>query len=47
MRQDQYIIITKKNEKGIYGTASKSDLKELKEEGINAQVVPWIDDKNN
>jgi len=37
----------KKNEKGIYGTASKSDLKELKEEGINAQVVPWIDDKNN
>jgi hypothetical protein len=37
----------KKNEKGIYGTASKKDLKELKEEGINAQVVPWIDDKNN
>jgi hypothetical protein len=37
----------KKNEKGIYGTASKSDLKELKEEGIDAQVVPWIDDKNN
>ena len=37
----------KKNEKGIYGTASKNDLKELKEEGIDAQVVPWIDDKNN
>ena len=37
----------KKNEKGIYGTASKSDLKELKEEGIDAQLVPWIDDKNN
>ena len=37
----------KKNEKGIYGTASKSDLKELKEEGIDAQIVPWIDDTNN
>ena len=37
----------KKKEKGIYGTASKRDLKELKEEGIDAQVVPWIDDKNN
>ena len=37
----------KKNKKGIYGIASKDDLKELKEEGINARVVPWIDDKNN
>ena len=33
--------------KGIYGTASKKDLKELKEEGIEAQVIPWIEDKNN
>ena len=37
----------KKKEKGIYGTASKNDLKELKEEGIDAQEVPWIEDKNN
>ena len=37
----------KKNEKGIYGNASKQDLKELKEEGIEAQIVPWLEDKNN
>ena len=37
----------KKKLKGIYGTASKQDLKELKEEGIDAQVVPWFDNKNN
>ena len=37
----------KKNEKGIYGSASKQDLKELKEEGIDAQIIPWVDEKNN
>ena len=37
----------KKKSKGIYGSASKEDLKELKEEGINAQMVPWIDEKEN
>ena len=37
----------KKKEKGIYGIASKNDLKELKEEGINTQVFPWIEDKKN
>ena len=37
----------KKKEKGIYGTASKQDLKELKEEGIDAQTIPWIENKNN
>ena len=37
----------KKKEKGIYGTTSKQDLKELKEEGIDAQVIPWVEDKNN
>tara|TARA_X000001036_G_scaffold426063_1_gene453024 strand:+ start:412 stop:840 length:429 start_codon:yes stop_codon:yes gene_type:complete len=37
----------KKREKGIYGIASKNDLKELKEEGINTQVFPWMDDKKN
>ena len=38
---------SKKEEKGIYGSASKEDLKELKEEGIDAQVIPWVEDKNN
>ncbi len=37
----------KKREKGIYGTASKQDLKELKEEGIDAQMIPWVEDKKN
>ena len=38
---------SKKKSKGIYGSASKQDLKELKEEGIDAQMIPWIEDKDN
>ena len=37
----------KKKSKGIYGSASKEELKELKEEGIDAQMIPWIDEKEN
>ena len=37
----------KKKSRGIYGSASKKDLKELKEEGIDAQLIPWIDEKEN
>jgi hypothetical protein len=37
----------KKKNKGIYGTASNQDLKELKEEGIDAQTVPWFESENN
>tara|TARA_B100000003_G_scaffold201785_1_gene210238 strand:- start:30 stop:458 length:429 start_codon:yes stop_codon:yes gene_type:complete len=37
----------KKKDKGIYGTASIEELKELKEEGINTEVIPWIEDKKN
>ena len=37
----------KKKSKGIYGSASKEDLKELKEEGIDAQMIPWIDGNEN
>ena len=37
----------KKKIKGIYGSASKNDLKELKEEGIDTQEIPWLDDKDN
>jgi len=37
----------KKENKGIYGTASKKDLIELKEEGIDAQLIPWVDENNN
>ena len=37
----------KKTSKGIYGTATKEDLKELKEEGIEAELIPWIKDNTN
>ena len=37
----------KKKSKGIYGTASKKDLLELKEEGVSAQMIPWVEDKDN
>jgi len=37
----------KKKEKGIYGIVSKEDLKELSEEGIETQVVPWVKESNN
>ena len=35
----------KKFSKGIYGTATKKDLNELNEEGIETEIIPWI--KNN
>ena len=37
----------KKNDKGIYGTASNEEIKELREEGINAETIPWFEDKKN
>ena len=37
----------KKKTKGIYGTASKEEMRELKEEGIKTEVIPWVDDKSN
>ena len=37
----------KKIFKGIYGTATKEDLKELKEEGIESETIPWIKDNTN
>ena len=37
----------KKKSKGIYGTATNKDLKELKEEGIKAEILPWIKNTTN
>ena len=37
----------KKKSKGIYGSATNEDLKELKEEGIDAQMIPWVDENKN
>ena len=37
----------KKKDKGIYGRASKKDIQELREEGIDTQIIPWLKDKEN
>jgi len=37
----------KKASKGIYGTATKEDLEELKEEAIEIEVIPWIKNTTN
>ena len=47
MRQGLYIIKIKKKAKGIYGTATKKDLNELKEEGIKVEILPWIKNTTN
>tara|TARA_B100001175_G_scaffold29134_1_gene21424 strand:+ start:1333 stop:1758 length:426 start_codon:yes stop_codon:yes gene_type:complete len=37
----------KKKNKGIYGKATVEDIKELSEEGIETESIPWINDKEN
>ena len=37
----------KKTQKGIYGNATQKDVKELKEEGIETEMIPWIKDNEN
>ncbi|MDC1112555.1 DUF1178 family protein [Candidatus Pelagibacter sp.] len=37
----------KKKDKGIYGSVSKEELKDLKEEGIETHTIPWLEDNNN
>ena len=37
----------KKEKKGIYGKASTKEVKELKNEGIETEMIPWIDNKEN
>ena len=37
----------KKKEKWIYGKASIKEAKELSEEGIEVETVPWVNDKEN
>ncbi len=38
---------TKEYKKGIFGSASKKEIKELNDEGITAQIFPWIEKKDN
>ena len=44
---DFNLINKKKEKKGIYGKASSQEVKELKNEGIETEVIPWINDKEN
>ena len=37
----------KKKHKGIYGNATAEEVKELKEEGINTEIITWFDEKDN
>ncbi len=37
----------KKRKKGIYGSASKKEVKELSEEGIYTETIPWLNDSEN
>ena len=46
-RSIHYNKNNKKKKKGIYGKASLQDVKELKDEGIETEMIPWIDDKEN
>ena len=36
-----------KKTKGIYGNATLEEVKELKEEGIETEIIPWVNDNNN
>jgi Uncharacterized protein conserved in bacteria len=36
-----------KKSKNIYGKASPEEIKDLKEEGIDTEVIPWINENNN
>ena len=38
---------SKKRKKGIYGNASIDEVKELKDEGIETEMIPWIEEKEN
>ena len=37
----------KKKTKGIYGKATSEEISELKEEGIDTDIIPWFNDKEN
>ena len=38
---------SKKKSKGIYGRATSDEISELKDEGIETDVIPWFNDNNN
>ena len=36
-----------KKTKGIYGKATLEEVKELKEEGIETEIIPWVNENDN
>ena len=38
---------TKKKSKGIYGKVTVEEARELKEEGIDTEIIPWINDNDH
>ena len=38
---------SKEKLKNIYGKATSEEIAELKEEGIDTEVIPWFQDKDN
>ncbi len=37
----------KKKKKGIYGNATLDEVKELKDEGIETEMIPWVKENEN
>ena len=37
----------KKKSKGIYGNATSDEISELKDEGIETDIIPWFNDNDN
>ena len=37
----------KNSKKGIYGSATSKQIKELKEEGIETALIPWVNENEN
>ena len=40
------VYYDKKSKKNIYGTTTKKQREELKEEGIDLVSIPWVDKEN-
>ena len=45
--ENDIFLTGQKRSKGIYGSATKKQINELREEGIETQIFPWIEDNNN
>tara|TARA_B100001540_G_C15459657_1_gene484999 strand:- start:141 stop:572 length:432 start_codon:yes stop_codon:yes gene_type:complete len=46
-RSIHYNSKSKKITKGIYGKATKEEINDLKQEGIETQMIPWLKDNEN